>query len=251
MSAILLFFFSMSVFRFKRFSVRNEKSAMKVNSDGVLLGAAVQLDPSIARVLDVGTGTGTIALILAQRLEHMLPCAAADLRITGIDIDPPSAQEAAENFSASPWSGVLKAELSDLAQWRAPDGGYDLIISNPPYFDNSLLNPDPRETAARHSISLSYRELAEFAQRALSPSGRLALILPSDCEKALTATCRRNGLRLSRLTYVRTSERKAPKRIICEFVHAGAEGGMCPLQDTLTVGSDQYWSIVGDFYLDR
>ena len=146
-----------SVFRFKRFEVRNERSSMKVNTDGVLLGAAMGLDVSDRRLLDVGTGTGTIAL-------------GAECVIDAIDIDQASAEEAAENFSASPWPDMLRASHISLDGFAAACGdGFDLIFSNPPYFDGSLKNPDARKSAARHSLSLSYRELIAFAADRLAP----------------------------------------------------------------------------------
>ncbi len=132
-------------FQFKRFSLKNERSAMKVNTDGVLLGAAVQLNPREGfRVLDAGTGTGVIALMVAQRLSGTL----RDFSIKGIDIDTPSAEEAAENFAASPWAGHMEAEKLPL---RKCSGIYDLIISNPPYYDDTLSNPDGRKNLARHA----------------------------------------------------------------------------------------------------
>ena len=111
----------MSVFRFKRFSVRNERSAMKVNTDGVLLGAATTVLPNDRRVLDVGTGTGTVALMIAQRLET--ECSGADWHIQGIDIDTPSAEEAAENFDQSPWRDHLESVNIGLAAFKEANSG--------------------------------------------------------------------------------------------------------------------------------
>jgi tRNA1(Val) A37 N6-methylase TrmN6 len=133
------------LFQFKRFSLKNERSAMKVNTDGVLLGAAVELNPREGfRVLDAGTGTGVIALMVAQRLAETVK----DFSVRGIDIDAPSAEEAAENFAASPWAGHMEAEKLPL---RKCTGVYDLIVSNPPYYDDTLTNPDGRKNLARHA----------------------------------------------------------------------------------------------------
>lgn len=237
----------MGVFRFKRFEVRNERSAMKVNTDGVLLGAAVTLSGSEKRVLDVGTGTGTIALMLAQRLSDM----GADARITGIDIDAPSAEEAGENFAASPWAAALDARHVPMQQY---DGGpFDLIVSNPPYFDDSLQAPDARRNISRHSLegaSLSYRELVAFAAERLGPDGRLAVILPADVEKTLRRTAVSFGLYPSRMLRVRTKATKAPSRIIVEF---GREI-VAPVEELLTIHekerySEEYLSMTDTFYI--
>ena len=236
-----------SVFRFKRFEVRNERSSMKVNTDGVLLGAAMELDASDHRLLDVGTGTGTIALMAAQRLHDL----GAECVIDAIDIDQASAEEAAENFSASPWPDMLRASHISLDGFAAASGdGFDLIFSNPPYFDDSLKNPDARKSAARHSLSLSYRELIAFAADRLAPAGRLAMVLPSDCEQAMLRHARMFSLFPRRILRVRTVERKAPIRIIVEL---GREHSDCR-EELLTIHekerySEEYLSLTGDFYL--
>ena len=176
----------MSEFRFKRFSVRNELSSMKVNTDGVLLGAAVMLEPVPLSVLDIGSGTGTIALMLAQRLEGRC-------HIDAVEIDAPSAAEATENFAASPWAASLSLHHCALQEYM-PECEYDLIVTNPPYYDASLKNPDDRKAAARHSDSLSFDEIALFAQEHLSSGGRLAMVLPSDSLNALLRTARARSL---------------------------------------------------------
>lgn len=236
-----------SVFRFKRFEVRNERSSMKVNTDGVLLGAAMGLDSSDRRLLDVGTGTGTIALMAAQRLHEL----GASCLIDAIDIDQASAEEAAENFSASPWQASLRASHQSLEAFsEACADRFDLIFSNPPYFDDSLKNPDVRKSAARHSLSLSYRDLIAFAADRLTPGGRLAMVLPSDCEQAMLRHARMFSLFPKRILRVRTVERKSPIRIIVEL---GRERTDCR-EDMLTIHekerySEEYLSLTGDFYL--
>lgn len=248
-------------FRFKRFSVRNERSAMKVNTDGVLLGAVVPVCCADYRVLDIGTGTGVIALMLAQRLtagteqtSRMRP-----LRILGIDIDPDAAAEAADNFASSEWAETLTAEEVSLESLEvrlagAASEAFDIIVSNPPYYDSSLTNPDGKKAVARHTNqpqgSLSYREVMEFAARHLSETGRLSVVLPSDQEFAALRYARMCGLHLSHLLRVRTVERKQPKRFIATFVTAPCE---CRTQ-MLTIMekgkyTDEYISLVKDFYL--
>lgn len=204
----------MSTFRFKRFSIVNDRSSMKVNTDGVLLGAAVSLRPADSAVLDVGTGTGTIALMLAQRYAD----AGAAPLIEGIDIDKDSAEEASANFAASPWSGSLKAEHCALSAFRA-EKEYDLVVSNPPYFVDSLLPPEQRRSLARHASgdALTFKELAEFAAAHLSDSGRLAVVLPYDNETSVLRYAASFGLFLTRMLQICTTPRKPVTRMIVEF----------------------------------
>ena len=156
---------------------------MKVNTDGVLLGAAMSIPQDATLMLDIGTGTGTIALMAAQR--H--PGAA----IHAIDIDEASAREAAENFAASPWADRLSASRTALADFR-PSRKYSHIFSNPPYYDNSLMNPDAREGEARHSVSLSYRDILAFAAE-IAGAGRPVPHPPRRHGKNAPARLRRLG----------------------------------------------------------
>ena len=178
----------MGVFRFKRFDVVNERSAMKVNTDGVLLGAAMTILSTDRTMLDVGTGTGTIALMAAQRLSSVILSEVKNLRIDAIDIDEASASEAAANFTDSPRRAALKAHHLPLEEFAdSTDSRYDLIFSNPPYFEDSLTAPDERKSTARHtSDGLSYRDIFEFAKDRLSENGRVSLVLPAEQVAALT-----------------------------------------------------------------
>lgn len=182
---------------------------MKLGTDSVLLGACVDVD-GVKSVLDVGTGTGVIALMIAQRTEGEL-----QPQIDAIDIDLPSVEEAKENFENSPWADRLRVFHSALQDYPLKE--YELIVSNPPYFDNSLLNPDSRKSGARHTFSLSYIDILEYARQSLSPQGRLALILPAEEEKRLIRTAVSYSLYPRSILRVRTVERKSPKRIVIEF----------------------------------
>lgn len=209
------------LFRFRQFSLHNSRSAMKIGTDAVLLGSAMTLLPSDHRLLDVGTGTGVIALLAACRLAELIPesnqrTSPEAWHINAIDIDGESAAEAALNFAESPWKEHLDVECVSLQQY-APKGPLDCIFSNPPFFDASLLNPSERESNARHTITLSYRDLCGFAQTHLSPSGRLSAILPYDCELLLRRTAVSHSLYPFRIIRIRTTERKKVSRIIAEF----------------------------------
>ena len=257
----------MGVFQFKRFNVVNERSAMKVNTDGVLLGAAMTIRPDDRRLLDIGTGTGTIALMAAQRALGIPgqvgddkpvtgddePVTGGDVMIDAIDIDEPSATEAAENFKASPWSDHLHVHNLSLQEFAETGSEkYDLIFSNPPYFEDSLTAPDERKSTARHtSDGLSYRDIFEFAAERLTGSGRVALVLPADQEAPLCRYARMCGLHMFRILRIRTVERKAPIRIIAEF---SRERCQTPSDGILTIMNEgkytqEYLSLTHDFYL--
>ena len=244
----------MGVFRFKKFEVVNERSAMKVNTDGVLLGAGMTISPSDRRLLDVGTGTGTIALMSAQRISSLTE-EYNDIIIDAVDIDKVSAEEAGANFAKSPWKEMLhayNAALDEFSDGLEADVRYDLIFSNPPYFEDSLLAPDERRCNARHtSTGLSYRELLEFASERLTADGRMAIVLPAEQEAPLCRYSRMCGLHLFRIMRIKTVPRKAPSRIIAEF---SRERCPQPEEVTLTIQNEgkyteEYLSLTHDFYL--
>lgn len=247
----------MSVFHFKRFSVVNERSAMKVNTDGVLLGAAMTILPTDRRLLDVGTGTGTIALMAAQRVQREIPDQVRDeVMIDAIDIDEPSATEAAANFSNSPWQAMLHAHNMSLDRFAADveraEVKYDLIFSNPPYFEDSMPAPDERKSTARHtSEGLSYRDIFEFAKDRLTEEGRVSLVLPSDQEAAVCRYARMCSLHLFRILRIRTVPRKSPSRVILEFSRLRKA---TPEDTVMTIQNEgqytqEYLSLTKDFYL--
>ena len=230
----------MAVFRFKQFSVSNTLSAMKVNTDGVLLGAAMTIPQDASLLLDIGTGTGTIALMAAQR--H------PGATIHAIDIDEASAHEAALNFQESPWSGRLTAFHTALAEFK-PESRYDHIFSNPPYYDNSLTNSDERKAEARHSLNLSYSHILAFAADNLTPEGTLSLILPADARKNLLREAGSWGLFPFRILMIRTTPKKKPSRMIAEFSFKRTT----PSEDLLTIQdsgkyTQEYISLTHTFY---
>ena len=154
------------MFRFKQFAVRQDRCPMKVGTDGVLLGAWAEVRPGDRRMLDVGTGTGLIALMLAQR---------SAARITAVDVDAECATQAAENFAASPWADRLDA-VAVAVQRYDPVERFDLIVSNPPYYVDSLLSPDEGRNTARHAAGLPFGELAAAVVRLLAPGGSRAAL---------------------------------------------------------------------------
>jgi tRNA1Val (adenine37-N6)-methyltransferase len=195
-------------FDFQRFRVRQGRAAMKVTSEACLLGAWCAAKPLEAtRMLDLGAGTGLLMLMLAQ--QHACP-------IDGIELDPAAAAQCRENLDASPWGHRLKVFEGDIREWD-PGMTYDFIISNPPFFEKSLLRADARMNDAMHGTSLTLDELALAMDRLASLHGRCGLILPY--EKAGGFEIKMNGLGFGtedRMT-VRHSRRHPPMRQILGF----------------------------------
>ena len=234
----------MGEFRFKHFTIQNDRAALKVGTDAVLLGAAMSLNcKDGARLLDVGTGTGVIALMAAQR------CQSA--QIEAIDIDGPSIEEATENFARSPWAERLHAVCIALQDYH-PETIFDHIFSNPPFYDNSLINPDSREAAARHTGELSYRDILAFASAHLAADGKLSLILPADLNRELTRCAASFSLMPFRILEVRTTASKPPRRIIAEFSRPQTRQHTVREELILQNGAErtkQYKELTKDFYL--
>lgn len=157
-----------SSFTFKQFNIYQEKCSFKVGTDGVLLGAYTDIN-GIRTILDIGTGTGLIALMLAQRSEA---------EITAIEPDRNSFEQACDNIRRSKWSDRIQVINTDLQNYRPGTSGFDLIVSNPPYFVDSLPNPDPGKAAARHNITLDRQELLRGISELLVENGRFQVILP-------------------------------------------------------------------------
>ena len=183
---------------------------MKVGTDGVLLGAWCRLRPHTDKaILDIGTGTGVIALQLAQRTESW------NATIEAVEIDPEASETARRNFAASPWSTRIELHAMPVQQFTAR---FDHIVSNPPYFTDSLTSPDPSKTLARHTSSLSYDELIAVCNSLLLPNGRISLILPTGAQaERMIAAALEHGFAPSRLTEVHSTPLSGPKRLLIEF----------------------------------
>jgi tRNA1Val (adenine37-N6)-methyltransferase len=220
------------VFRFQQFTIHQDRCAMKVGTDGVLLGAWAS---GGRRMLDVGTGTGVIALMLAQRY----PEACVD----AIDIDADAAAQAARNAGLSPFADRVQV---DCRRVQDHQGCYDAIVSNPPYFIDSLQAPDRQRSLARHADTLSYRDLMEAAWRLLADDGQLSVVVPFDYRQRMEDEAIFVGFFPSRVCGVRTTERKPVKRYLLAFrKHPCA----CE-KEVLTIGDERYQQLTGAFYLN-
>lgn len=244
-------------FRFKQFEVSHARSAHKVGVDGVLLGMWVSLPPTSGRhtlhILDAGCGSGVISLMLAQRM-----AAVADhinWTIVGAEIDVPSAEEAEENFSRSPWHPNLKVLTADF-QTIADEDKWDLIVSNPPYFDSGVTEPDTPRMLARHQGDLSPEVLIRQSAVSLHDRGMLAMIIPADQVKALEEVAASCHLALTRITEVKGHKNAPVKRALLEFTKS-IDGDIftSPPTDTLILEikpgepTEEYRKLGSPFYL--
>ena len=228
-------------FTFKQFTIRHDRCAMKVGTDGVLLGAWTNVDHS-HRLLDVGTGTGLIALMLAQRCPQAY--------ITAIDIDAEAVEQARENTLSSPWKDRVEVLLQDICTFPA-NQQFDTIVSNPPYFIDSLKCPDDQRNTARHTDTLDAARLLESVARLLTDNGRLSIILPAEQTDLLIQTAHFQGLYPSRQTAVITRPGLPPKRILMEFQKTKEAFHTDELIIELErhVYSEGYIALTKDFYL--
>ena len=245
-------------FRFKQFTVWHDRCAMKVGTDGVLLGAWCPLPNSAAsnspqgvlypRILDIGTGSGLIALMIAQRL-HLR----GDMfSVLGIDIDRDAVEQSRINFQQSPWADSLTSQACRLQDMPA-EQSFDLIVSNPPYFQDSLKNPNAQRATARHTDTLSYAELIAHSARLLQEDGILALVLPIEAEQEILTLATDHGLHPTHITYVHSKPSKPAKRLLIAL--SPISDSRRPMTDTMYIESenaprsDEYKELTKDFYL--
>uniref|UniRef100_UPI003FEE137C tRNA1(Val) (adenine(37)-N6)-methyltransferase n=1 Tax=Prevotella sp. TaxID=59823 RepID=UPI003FEE137C len=259
----------MGNFRFKQFEIEQDRCAMKVGTDGVLLGAWAQ---GGRRILDIGSGTGLISLMMAQRFP--------EAEVVGIDMDADACGQARENVMASPFRDRVEieccrlqdfggaseaAEASGTAEVLKADGGasetaeglkaagvFDAIVSNPPFFVDSLKNPDSKRTMARHTDSLPFRDLFAGVKRLLSDDGVFSAIVPVEVVELFVAESCILGFYLIRKCGVKTVERKQPKRFMLSFAKhriSPYEEHVETMMDSQGNRSEWYRKITEEFYL--
>lgn len=230
-------------FSFKQFTVYHDRCAMKVGIDSVLLGVWCRIG-KVDRILDIGTGTGLIALMLAQR---------SDATIDAIEIDAEAVLQATENVIRSPWTErvkVLKVSLQDFATLSSQR--YDLIVSNPPYFVNSLKAPAESRTLARHTDTLTHEELIINSMTLLNPDGRLCIILPVVEALQCRDYALSNGLFCTREVQVIPKPGARAKRTLLEFGFQQSQQELSELLIESTERhhySEEFSILAKDFYL--
>ncbi len=229
-------------FRFRKFLIRQDKTAMKVGTDGVLLGAWAGVE-DCRSILDIGTGTGLVALMLAQR---------SGASIDAIEIDPAAALQAEENVSGSPWPGRVKVIPSSLQDFMLKAATkYDLVVCNPPFFKNSLKAGNLSRTIARHTDELDYHDLLTASRFLLNENGHLCLILPFDQEEEFIMLAKRNNLHPSKITYVKPDPGKNAKRVLLDFSSAETEvmiNEICIETGRRHEYSSEYVELTKEFY---
>ena len=231
---------SNSWFRFKQFNIEQDRCSMKVGTDGVLLGAWFPMQPG-CRVLDIGTGTGLIALMAAQR---------GAARVVAVEIDSDAAVQARLNASNSPWADRIDVQWKDIADFTA-EYRFDSIVCNPPYFRDSLRSPDSGRNTARHNDTLSYETLTLCAARLLADDGIFCLVLPYDSVHDFIKCAALQGFGMCLRTDVVTAPGKAPKRSLVAFSKSCKTPETAVLEICGTDGNEtpEYVGLVSDFYL--
>jgi tRNA1Val (adenine37-N6)-methyltransferase len=195
-------------FRFQQFSVQDKRSTMRVGTDSMLLGSWAA-PPVNGKLLDIGTGCGVLALMMAQKSE---------VRIDAVEVDETSCHEAAENFLNSPWTHRLHAVCTDILDFSLiHPGKYHYIISNPPFFADSLKSPDTVKNGAKHDTLLSHRQFFTVCQRLLLTEGQIATIIPSGYWKVFRETACEAGFFPERIMQVSPFPDAEPHRILAEW----------------------------------
>lgn len=231
-------------FQFKQFRIIQEHSAMKVGMDGVLLGAWATAKGA-DRILDIGTGTGLIALMMAQKNSRA--------QIDALEIDPDAFREACLNFQQSGWSDRIHPELCPFQEFAERSNlKYDLIVSNPPFFANGIQVPAPKRALARHAGSLPLDVLISGAAKLLREKGRIALVLPVESLKELEQTAGSGNLSVSRLCRIKPNPQKPDFRILVELTNTPVSAQ----EETLMIEFEkhheytpEYRALTKDFYL--
>jgi len=231
-------------FDFKRFSINDFHCAMKVGTDGVLIGAWTNISDAAPRsVLDLGAGSGIISLMIAQRYP--------DVRVTAVEIDPGATEDCAANFRSSPFASRLTAVCSP-AETFEPEIAPGLIVSNPPFFTNGMLSPSDTRRQARHQQAFGPKAAIAIAARLLADNGSLAMITPADDEDDLVFEAQLHRLNLQRLCKVSTVESRPATRLLWQFSRCDCRPEITQLTIKKAGGgyTPAFASLTRDFYLN-
>ena len=230
-------------FEFKKFTIHQDRCAMKVGTDGTLLGAWASAPAQSRYILDIGTGTGLIALMMAQRYP--------EAQIVGIDIDDAAVAQATENVATSPFTERISILKQDVTTYK-PEMLFDAIVSNPPYFVDSLTCPDEQRSIARHAVTLTFEALIKSAYRLLKTEGTFSIVIPTEMRSKLEASARLEGFFISKVCCIKTTPKKPSKRQLIEFTKNPVnELFTCEgiLETSPNTRSDWYKELTNDFYI--
>lgn len=230
-------------FRFKQFTVHHDKCAMKVGTDAILLGAWAKADGA-QNVLDIGTGSGVIALMLAQRCPNA--------KVTAVEVERAASEQAAENFAASPWSDRLSVTCGAIQEFVAASK-FDLIVCNPPFFVDGIQPADAARKLARHSDALLPADLVATVQRHLQPDGRFSVVLPVQQAIGFLKVAEAGRLYCRRLCDVLPTPTSTPRRQLLEFAMEPTHEELQRQEIVLEVSrheyADDYCKLAGNFLL--
>lgn len=250
---------SNSYFKFKQFTVNQDRCAMKVGTDGVVLGVTATFcdggsgsaDAPKLHLVDVGAGTGLVSLMVKQRHPSAV--------ITAVEVDPDAASQAQENFDASPWKieSVCSSWQNFASRAEAEGKKFDGIFCNPPYFTASLKAPSEKRTQARHNDSLPFTGLISGVAAVLAENGLFYVILPAQDKEGFEKLASEKGLVLSAITYVHPVEGSEAKRVVMCYKKAPAVCGEGPVVEnnlyleTITRGvyTERFKTLISPFYL--
>jgi tRNA1Val (adenine37-N6)-methyltransferase len=232
---------SNNYFKFKQFTINQERAAFKVGTDGVLLGASAEVE-GIKKILDIGCGTGLIAIMLAQR---------CDAAIVALEPDFESFSQASENISNCKWRDRIKIEDCDIQNYTDNER-FDLIVTNPPFFTDSLKNPDPRKSSTRHTDSLSSAALLSGVERLLKDTGIFQVIMPYVEGSILIAEAQKYGLYCNSILKIKPLPASEIRRLILTF----SRKRKLPTEKFLTIErgrrhefTEEYINLTKEFYL--
>jgi tRNA1Val (adenine37-N6)-methyltransferase len=231
-------------FRFKQFIIHQDRCVMKVCTDSCILGAWTALELNqVKSILDIGTGSGLLALMLAQK---------SDAAIDAIESDPDAAGQAIENIQLTPWSNRIRIIEGDVRDHQAP-GGYDFIITNPPFYESDLHSPENKKNRAKHDVSLTLDQLLAAINKNLKPYGAFSILLPYHRHDYFQSLARGAGFFLLRKLNVLQTPAHAPFRSICLFSYrepSAVASEILIIKKADGNYSERLIEIMKDYYLD-
>ncbi len=233
----------MSIFKFKQFEICQNKTAMKVGTDGVLLGAWANCK-SAKTILDIGSGTGLISIMMAQRN--------ASASIVALEIEDDAYLQSVENAKASKWSSRIEIKHTSLQEFQKNTILlFDLIVSNPPFFENSQKSNSEKRNLARHTQTLTFTDLISCSANLLNTKGLFSVIIPFDSFQQFISLASENQLHLVRKTLIKPNLNKKPKRVLLEFSksHANLTENELTIELSRHFYTPQYIELTKDFYL--
>lgn len=232
-------------FRFKQFTIHHDRCAMKVGTDGVLLGAWTNVENK-KTALDVGSGSGLVSLMLAQRNK--------DLKIDALEIDSSAAEQSIENIHDSPFAKQISVLCTDFIQFAENiEHKYDLIVSNPPFFENSLKSPQQQRTTARHNDSLLPETLIRLSAKLLTSRGTLVVIYPFDLFDKILEIAQTERFFITKTCTVYPTQTSKAKRILIEMSldPASTEESKLTIEIERHVYTEAFQNLTREFYLEK